>query len=294
MARTSPLIVLIALAALIGPAAAQDATAGAPEPRASGYAPVEGGEVFYQIHGEGDPLVMLHGGLGAFEMFLPMVPHLGEGREIIGIDLDAHGRTLPLDRPASLATLGEDIAAVLDHLGHEQADIMGYSFGGAAALSTAMAHPDRVRSLIMVSAPVARSAWHDYNSEGMDQMGSAIAEEMKATPMYELYAAIAPDPENWPILLDRLGEYVQADYDWSEAFSALDMPVLIAAGDWDSVRTAHLVEMFQLLGGGQQDAMWDGSGMTEARLAILPGQTHYTVFASEGLAAAVDTFLSER
>lgn len=263
-------------------------------PAESGYAPVEGGEVFYQVHGEGEPLVLLHGGVGAFEMLAPIVPALSEGRQVIGIDLDGHGRTLPLDRPASFSALAADVVAVLDHLGHERADVMGYSFGGMTALRTGIDHPERVRALVLVSTPFARAGWHDYNLEGMDSMGADLAEAMKPTPMYELYEQIAPDPDNWPRLLDRIGAYVQIDYDWSGEVRGLDMPVLLAVGDWDSVRIGHAAQFFELLGGSAQDAQWDRSGMNTARLAVIPDATHYDVFMSPMLVEAVTGFLGAR
>jgi pimeloyl-ACP methyl ester carboxylesterase len=122
-------------------------------------------------------------------------------------------------------------------------------------------------------------------------MGPGAAEPMKETPMYLLYAGVAPRPEDWPVLLARVGELLRRDYDWSEDVAALEMPVMIVVGDADSVRTAHAVEFFELLGGGQRDAGWDGSGRPDSRLAILPGTTHYDIFSTPTLASTVAPFL---
>jgi pimeloyl-ACP methyl ester carboxylesterase len=125
----------------------------------------------------------------------------------------------------------------------------------------------------------------------MGQMGSQAAEPMKQTPMYQLYASIAPKPEDWPVLLTKLDELLRQDYDWSKDVAAIKAPTLIVTGDADAVRTAHIVEFFGLLGGGQRDAGWDGSGRPKAQLAILPATTHYDIFMSLALATIVTPFL---
>src|SRR5712692_10232015 len=125
----------------------------------------------------------------------------------------------------------------------------------------------------------------------MAQMGPAAAEPMKQTPMYQLYASVAPRPADWPVLLTKLGELLRRDYDWSKEVAAIRAPTLLVYGDADAVRTAHAVEFFELLGGGKKDAGWDGSGMSNARLAILPATTHYNIFASPALASVAIPFL---
>lgn len=269
------------------PAGAQTA------PSIEGYAPVEGGEVYYNVIGSGEPLVMLHGGLGTIELFGPAREALAKDHMVIGIDLDAHGRTLPLDRPASYEAMGEDVIAVLDTLGIEQADLLGFSMGGGVALRTVIQHPARVDRVVLVSTPYAFAGWHETNQQGMSLMGAHIAEQMKQSPVYELYAAVAPDLENWPALLDTVGELSRDnDYDWSNEIRQIENPVMLIAGDWDAVRTSHLASFFELLGGGAQDAGWDGSNMNANRLAILPGKTHYTILTSDDVADAVTPFLN--
>jgi len=258
----------------------------------SGYAPVNGINLYYEIYeGAGTPLIVLHGGLGAIEMFGEVLSLLNQGRKIIGVDLQAHGRTADVNRPMSYETMADDVAGLIQHLGLSQADVMGYSLGGGVALQTAIRHPNLVRKVVLVSTAFKRTGWYPEVLAGMAQMGPQAAEPMKATPMYQLYANIAPKVEDWPVLLTKLGELLRTDYDWSKEVAALKVPALIVVGDADSIRTAHAVEFFELLGGGQKDAGWDGSGMSKSRLAILPGITHYTIFSSPVLASTVTPFL---
>jgi pimeloyl-ACP methyl ester carboxylesterase len=158
-------------------------------------------------------------------------------------------------------------------------------------LQTAIRHPEVVRKLVVVSIPFKSDGWYPEVLAGMGQMGPEAAEPMKQTPMYQLYAGVAPRPEDWPVLLTKLGQLLAQDYDWSEEVAAMETPTLIVVGDADSIRTAHAVEFFELLGGGKADAGWDGSGMSNARLAILPATTHYDIFFSPTLASTVTPFL---
>ncbi len=257
-------------------------------------ADVNGVILYYEIHGEGDPLVLLHGGVGAIEMFGENLSLLAEGRQVIGVDLQAHGRTADIDRPLRYELMADDIGALIKHLGHKRADVIGYSLGGGVALQTAIRHPDLVRKLVVISTPFKRQGWYPEVLAAMGQSGPQVAEAMKQTPMYRLYEALAPRPEDWPMLLTKLGELLPREYDWSNEVKAIKAPTLIVVGDADSVRTSHAVEFFELLGGGKADGGWDGSGMSTARLAILPGTTHFTIFSSPNLASAVIPFLDVR
>jgi len=257
----------------------------------SGYAPVNGLKMYYDIHGSGEPLVLLHGGVGAIEMFGSNLATLAKTRKVIGVDLQAHGRTADIDRPLSIESMADDIAALLKYLKIEKADVMGYSLGGEVALQTAIRHPERVRKLVVVSATFKRNGWYPEILAGMSQVGPAAAEPMKQTPMYQMYSQLAPRPQDWPVLLTKLGDLLKKDYDWSEDVKKIKLPVLLVAGDADAVRTAHTVEFFSLLGGGQKDAGWDGSQRSDSQLAILPNLTHYTIFMSPALANAVIPFL---
>jgi pimeloyl-ACP methyl ester carboxylesterase len=257
----------------------------------SSYASVNGLNLYYEIHGAGEPLILLHGGVGAIEMFGEVLPSLAQNRQVVAVDLQAHGRTADIDRPLSFELMAGDIAALIKYLGIEDADVMGYSLGGGVALRTAIQHPEVVRKLVLVSTPFKREGWYPEILAGMGQMGPQVAEQMKQTPMYQLYASIAPKPEDWSMLLTKLGELLRQDYDWSNEVAAIKAPTFIVVGDADSVRTAHAVAFFELLGGGKVDAGWDGSGMSNAWLAILPAMTHYNIFSSPTLAAVVASFL---
>lgn len=257
----------------------------------SGYAPVNGLQMYYEIHGTGQPLILIHGGLGATEMFAGIMPPLAKNHQVIAVDLQGHGRTADIDRPMSFDGLADDIAALAKYLKFDKVDVMGYSFGGIVALRTAILHPGLVRRLVILSAPFKRDGWYPEVLTDMAQMGPRTAEQLKQTPMYQLYARIAPRPEDWPRFLAKLGELSVKEYDWSAEVAAIKAPTLLVFGDADAVRAAHAVQFFELLGGGLKDGRWDGSGMSEARLAILPGTTHYTILSSPTLVSFVTTFL---
>ncbi len=255
------------------------------------YADVNGVSLYYEEHGSGRPLILLHGGLGSDGMYAPILPVLAAGRRVITVDLQAHGHTADVDRPLRYETLGDDVAGLISHLGLGQADVMGYSFGALTALRTAIQHPDLVRRLVIASIPCRRDGWYPESLAGMDAMGPALAEPMKQSPVYELYARVAPRVQDWPVLLDKTGELLRRDYDWSAEVAAITAPVMLVYADADAVRPAHIVEFYALLGGGLRDANWDGSARSVARLAVLPGRTHYDIFAAPELAAAVTPFL---
>jgi pimeloyl-ACP methyl ester carboxylesterase len=259
----------------------------------TGYAPVNGLNLYYEIHGSGAPLVLLHGGFGATGMFGDLLDTLAARRQVIAVDLQGHGRTADIDRPLRNEHMADDIAALIAHLGLGTASVMGYSLGGGVALQTAIRHPELIDRLIVVSTPHKRSAWHASNLAGMDQITAAVAEPMKQTPMYQLYASIAPRPEDWPTLCEKTGDLLRQDYDWSAGVSALTMPTMLIIGDADSISPAHAAEFFALLGGGLQDGSWDRTGVTPHRLAILPNATHYDILTSPLLAPAVTPFLDE-
>jgi pimeloyl-ACP methyl ester carboxylesterase len=262
-------------------------------PATFGLATVNGVKLSYQIQGSGRPLILLHGAFGSVEMFGPNVAALAAGRSVIGVDLQSHGRTPAVDRPMRFETMADDIAALIGHLGHEHADVMGFSLGGGVALRTAIQHPSSVRKLVLVSWPFKRDGWHPEMIAGFDAMGPEVAESMKQTPMYEVYREIAPRVEDWPILVAQVTGLVKRDYDWTADVRDLPMPVMIVAGDADGLPPRHAVELFELLGGGRRDAVWDHSGMTRHALAILPHATHYEINVAPALASSVAAFLDE-
>ena len=261
-------------------------------PANGAYASINSLEMYFETHGTGDPLIVLHGGLGSTGMLDDQLPQLSIGRQVIALDLQAHGRTADIDRPLSLELMGDDIAGLIQFLNLERADVMGYSMGGMVALQTAIRHPDLVRKLVVVSIPFKRNGWFPEVLEGMKGVNASAAEMMKPSPIYQLYASVAPRPEDWSVLLEKTGEMLKREYDYTEGVRALKIPTLIVAADTDSLSPAHAAEFFALLGGGQRDAGWDGSGITcDSRLAILPGTTHYNSFASPLLPGMVTDFL---
>jgi pimeloyl-ACP methyl ester carboxylesterase len=254
-------------------------------------AAVNGIELGYQVFGQGDPLILLHGGFGSVEMFGPNVDALAAGCQVIGVDLQSHGRSPAANRPMRFETMADDIAALIRHLGFAKTDVVGFSLGGGVALRTAIQHPDVVERLVLVSTPFRSDGWHPEMRAAMKAMGPEVATPMKQTPMYEAYKQVAPDVEAWPVLVTQLTELLKLDYDWSADVSRLSMPVMLVVGDSDGLPPSHAVDFFELLGGGKRDANWDRSGVTPHRLAILPGATHYDINVSPALPQAVIPFL---
>jgi pimeloyl-ACP methyl ester carboxylesterase len=258
------------------------------------YANVNGINLYYEIHGTGRPLVLLHGGLGSGEMFGPVVPALSEGHQLILVDLQGHGRTADIDRPLDVRFMADDIAALTDHLGLDRPDVMGYSLGGGVALCTAMQHPDKVRRVVSCSAHIRSDAIYPEMVPQQGQVGAAAAEFMKDTPMYELYQRVAPRPEDFPRLLDKIGQAMAKDFDFTDEVRGLQVPTLIVAADADMAPPSHFVDVFALLDGGQRDGGWTGEGRPRGghALAILPGLTHYNIFSSPLLVAVALSFLN--
>lgn len=257
------------------------------------YAEVNGISLYYERHGAGHPMVLLHGGLGSGEMFGPILPALSEGHEVILPDLQGHGRTADIDRPLDVRLMADDIAALIDHLGLDRPDVVGFSLGGGVALQTAVKYPSRVRRLVAVSANIRRDAVYPEILALQSQVNAAAAEFMKDTPMYELYQRVAPRPADFPRLLDKAGEAMLKNFDFTEEVRGLQVPTLIVAGDADMAPPSHYVEVFGLLDGGLRDGGWMNEGRPKGghALAILPGLTHYSIADSPLLAAAILDFI---
>ncbi len=262
-----------------------------PVPLKSGRIEANGVKYYYEIHGKGDPLLLLHGGLGSIDMFAPVLPSLIQNREVIGVDLHGHGRTTLGDRRIDLQAMADDLATIVATLGYKQVDVLGYSLGGGVALRLAVQHPPLVRRLALVSTPFAQKGFFPEMLPMQAQVGAAMMDSMKDTPMYQSYVAIAPNPKDFPRLLDRMGEYMRTPYDWSADVKTLTMPVMLVYGDSDMIRPEHIVEFYQLLGGGLKDAGWMREHMSRNRLAILPDMTHYEMFLAPTLAPTVLPFL---
>src|SRR6266566_3252387 len=260
------------------------------------YAKVNGINLYYEIHGTGRPMVALHGGLGSTEMFDAVMPQLAAHHQVIVVDLQGHGRTADIDRPIDIRLMADDIAALIDHLKLAKPDVVGYSLGGGVALQLAVRQPDKIGRLVVVSANVRRDAIPAEMLAQQLQVTGAAAEFMKDTPMYELYHRVAPRPEDFPKLLDKIGSSMAKDFDFSEEVRGLQMPTLIMAADADMAPPSHYVEVFKLLDGGLRDGGWMGEGRPKGghALAILPGLTHYNIFSSPLFTAATLAFLDEQ
>ena len=258
------------------------------KPVKTGHAAVNGVNYYYAFYGTGEPLLLLHGGLGQIEMFGPNLTKLAQSRQVIGVDLQGHGRTALGERELSLVEMGNDMAGVLKKLGYDKVDVLGYSMGGGVAFQFAVQHPEMVRRMVLVSTPFSQDGFYPEMLPQQAAVGAAMAEQMKETPMYKSYVAIAPHPEEFPKLLDAMGAYMRKPYDWSADVKKLTMPVMLIYGDSDMFRPEHIVKFYQLLGGGLKDAGWQREHMSQNRLAILPNLTHYEM----GLAPQlVDTAL---
>lgn len=261
-------------------------------PVESGYALANGVNLYWESRGSGGvPLMVVHGGFGVTTMFGDVLDRLAARRRVIAIELQGHGRTADIDRPFTYEAFGDDIGALIDALTLDQVDLLGYSLGGGSSVRAAIQHPSRVRRLIAVSTPCRRDGWFPDVLASMAQMGAAGFEQMKQTPIYEAYAAVAPDADGFPVLMDKMGALLRRPYDWSDDVRAMTTPTMLVFGDADSMSPAHAAEFFALLGGGLRDAGWDGSLPTEHRLAILPGRTHYDIFGAPELVTTAARFL---
>jgi pimeloyl-ACP methyl ester carboxylesterase len=258
----------------------------------TGYAPANGVGIYWESRGSGGtPLVLLHGGYGLASMFDGLAGQLAADRRVIALELQGHGHTADVARPFSWDDFGDDVAAVIRHLGLGPVDLLGVSLGGVAGLRCAIRHPDALRKLIVVSAPCRRSAWFPEVIAGFDQMtGATLFDMLRQSPMYAQWLKIAPDTSSFPTLIDKSGALLRQPYDWSAEVGQLDLPVLLVYADSDSIPPSHAAEFYALLGGGQRDAGWDGTLPTASRLAIVPGRTHYNVLDSPLLPAMIAEF----
>src|SRR3712207_123256 len=234
------------------------------------YAEVNGLKMYYEIHGTGEPLVVLHGAYMTIDSMGEVVPGLARSRQVIAVELQGHGRTADVDRPLSYEQMADDTAALLRHLGIERADVFGYSMGGAAALQVAIRHPEVVRRLVVASA--------SYTSEGahpelLEMIPSITPEAFAGTPIEEEYLRTAPNPEDFPTLVAKLKRLDMEPFAWPpEDIQGIAAPTLLIVGDSDAIRLEHAVELFRLLGGG---VMGDLTGLPKSQLAVLPGTTHF-------------------
>ena len=262
------------------------------KPVTSGYADVNGIKLYHEIYGRGDPLVLVHGGLTTIGEMQRWVQPLAKTRRVIAVEMQGHGRTADTDRPMSFTTMGDDIAALLDHLKIPSADVVGHSFGGAAAIRAAIQHPEKVRRLVVISSPHARSCWYPEVQDGMSQVGASMAEHMMQTPT-GTFSKQWPEPRRFPQFLDKMGKLMSKDYDWSVDIARLPMPVLLMFTDNDSVPQKHIAEFFALLGGGVKEPGWLNTQLSKSRLAVVSGYSHYNFISSPEVPQIVGKFLAD-
>jgi pimeloyl-ACP methyl ester carboxylesterase len=262
----------------------RDMASNAPQ---TGYAPVNGLNMYYEVHGTGQPLLVLHGAFMTIELMGKLVPELARSRQVIAVELQAHGRTADIDRPITYEHLADDSAALLRHLGIDKADVYGYSLGGGVALQVTIRHPEVVRKLVVVSASSTSDGLYPEVLAAIEQITPDL---FNGTPWREAYDRTAPDPEAFPALMAKLKQLDMTPFAWPpEAVQAITAPTLIVVGDSDGTRPEHAVEMFRLRGGG---VFGDITGLPEAQLAILPGTTHVGMLErADWLLAMIPPFL---
>ncbi len=254
----------------------------------SGYAPINGLEMYYEIHGEGGvPLLLLHGSMGSLEMFRPLLPALAAGRQIIAVDQQAHGRTADIDRPLRYEQLADDAAAFLQWLGVERADVFGFSMGSAAGWQLAIRHPELVRKLV---GAISYSNDGIYPGVLAGLVTTFTPEAFAGSPIEADYRKIAPNPDDFPNLVLKVQALTRSATAWPvEIIRAIPAPTMIGIGDADTIRPEHAAELFRLRGGGVPG---DFVPIPPVQLAVLPGTTHMMLIArTEWLGSMIPAFL---
>ena len=258
----------------------------------TGYAPVNGLQMYYEIHGAGGvPLLVIHhGAFGNTGLFGgELVPALAETRQVIVMDQQAHGRTADIDRPLSVAQMADDTVALIEHLGLEQVDVFGYSMGGGITFRLAVARPELVRKLVIAGVYTSGAGAYPGVVAGMESLSPEV---FAGSPLEASYLAVAPNPDNWPVLIEKikaLGTDAEAYSLTPDKVRGIAAPVLYIIGDSDIVLPEHAVEVFRLLGGGVPG---DLTGLPTSQLAILPGTTHVgVIFQTDLLLGMIVPFL---
>jgi pimeloyl-ACP methyl ester carboxylesterase len=258
------------------------------QPPTTGYAPVNGLEMYYEIHGNGDPVVLLHGSFMTItNNWTGMIAQLAQSRQVIAVEMQGHGRTADIDRDFSYASLADDIAALLDHLKIERADVLGYSMGGGVAMQVAIRHPEKVRKVVSISAVFRHDGWVKEAVEAFPQIEPAM---FKGSPIEAEYKKLSPTPDQFETFVKRVIQMDIEPYDFgAEKLKATAAPMLFIHGDADGVRLDHIAEMFRLKG---DEIFGDLRPRAESRLAILPNTTHVTLMEkSEVIVPMINDFL---
>ena len=255
----------------------------------SGYAPVNGLQMYYEIHGAGEPLVLIHGAYAPLAMWGPILEGLAKNHRVVAMDLQAHGRTADVDRPLRYETMADDVAALMDHLSVDSADIVGYSMGAGVGLQFALRHPEKLRRQVLASGSFRHDGMYPEVLAGISQI---TPEVFAGSPMEAIYLEQAPRPEDWSVLIEKLKDLDAQHFSWPEDdIRAIAAPTFLIFGDGDVVTPEHAVEMFRVFGGGVPA---DLTGLPKSRLAILPATTHVGVATEhlERLVSMIDDFLA--
>ena len=240
---------------------------------ATGYAPINGLKMYYEIHGSGEPLVLLHGAFMAItDDWRQWINELAKTHKVIAVEMQGHGRTADIQRDMTYDNFSDDVAALLDYLKIASADIVGYSLGGGVAIDTAIRHPEKVRKVVSISAPIRRDGWV---KEANDFWPNFRWEMMKGTPAETEREKLNPIPNSFPDFFNHLKATAMKPYDFgADKLKATKAPMFFIHGDADGIRLDHIAEMYRLKGG---DIHGDMHPHPESRLAVLPNTTHVTL-----------------
>jgi pimeloyl-ACP methyl ester carboxylesterase len=256
--------------------------------KTTGYAPVNGLKLYYEVYGEGQPLVLLHGSYMTIDLnWSQIMPALAKNHKVIAIEMQGHGRTADIDRPVSYKALADDVAGLLKHLKIDSADILGYSLGGTVAFQFGIQYPRMVKKLIAISTVYKYTGWQP---EVLDVLKIMSPEFLDNTPLKQAYTSVAPQPNNWSNFLKKYIAFDKLDFDLgANNIKAFKFPVLLIMGDNDGVDLNHKVDMYKLVGGG---AFADMTGLPKSQLAIVPAATHVTLMLhTEKLASIILPFI---
>jgi len=237
-------------------------------PATTGYADVNGLKLYYEVYGEGKPLVLLHGSYMTIPLnWSKIIPYF-EDRKIIVAEMQGHGRTRDITREISYEGMADDVSGLMKHLKIESADILGYSMGGGVAFQLAVRHPEQVRRLVVLSGAYKHDGWWP----DVEAMYSTINADMfKGSPIEKQYDSLGNDPKHFPEFVKKVIKIDLEPYDWSKEVKNIKAPMFIAIGDADGIQYEHALELYKALGGGK---MGDIHGLPKSRLAIIPGTTH--------------------
>jgi pimeloyl-ACP methyl ester carboxylesterase len=254
----------------------------------SSFVSVNGLELYCKTQGTGVPLLLLHGGVMP-DCFAGNADILAKGRRVISVHLQGHGHTRDIDRPLRFESMADDLARLVERLDLAEADVLGYSMGGGVALQMAIRHPGSVRRLVVVSQPMHHSAWFPEVQGAYEQMAvhaPQIARNIQGSPIGTMYPEV-----DWERLLRKIGDLESRSFDWRDGVAAIKAPTMLVFADADAIQVEHMAEFYKALGGGRRDAGLDGSLRASARLAIVPGATHYDVASKPSLAEMAAAFL---